>query len=145
MVADCIPLVFVGGASQQKPIIGVAHAGRRGLLGGVIEQTIGEMIYRGAQNIQVWVGPSICGKCYEVPEDMRRESVAQIPAIDSQTSWGTPALDLPQAALSILNDLDQVTIVHRDLAACTLEHENLFSHRRGAPEGRFAGLVWVEE
>lgn len=145
MVADCIPLIFVGVTANGTPIIGVAHAGRRGLLDGVIEQTVGDMIYRGASEIDAWIGPSICGRCYEVPEPMREESVALIPEIYAETSWGTPALDLPAAAEAILNQLGKVRGVYRDLSDCTLENENLFSHRRGLPEGRIAGLVWVEK
>lgn len=144
MVADCIPVVLVGETAQQKPILAVAHAGRRGLLDGVIQQTVGEMLYRGAVKIQVWLGPSICGRCYEVPVQMQRESVEQIPQISSQTSWGTPALDLPAAAKALLEQMPQVTQVHTELATCTFEDSTVFSHRRGEPQGRIAGLVWTE-
>lgn len=149
MVADCIPLVFVGEyAVTGQPFLGVAHAGRRGLLDGVIQRQVEAMVQNGAENIQVWIGPSICGRCYEVPEAMRQESAELIPQVYSSTSWGTPGLDLPAGARAVLASLPQVTRVHSDLAACTFEHEHLFSHRGHTqsqePAGRIAGLVWVE-
>ncbi|MBF0807442.1 laccase domain-containing protein [Rothia nasimurium] len=149
MVADCIPLVFVGEhAVTGRPVLGVAHAGRRGLLDGVIQRQVEAMAQKGAENIQAWTGPSICGRCYEVPEAMRQESAELIPQVYSTTSWGTPGLDLPAGARAVLAALPQVTRVHSDLAACTFENEHLFSHRghtqRQEPAGRIAGLVWVE-
>ncbi|MGH1977653.1 polyphenol oxidase family protein [Rothia sp. L_38] len=149
MVADCIPLVFVGEhAVTGQPVLGVAHAGRRGLLDGVIQRQVEAMAQNGAENIQAWIGPSICGRCYEVPEAMRQESAELIPQVYSSTSWGTPGLDLPAGARAVLASLPQVTRVHSDLAACTFEHEHLFSHRghtqKQEPAGRIAGLVWVE-
>lgn len=148
MVADCIPLVFVGEHRQTgAPILGVAHAGRRGLLDGVIQAEVQDLIARGAGTIRAWVGPSICGNCYEVPEDMRAESTELIPEVFSRTSWGTPGLDLPAGARAVLTGLPEVTEVRETLAACTLENPDLFSHRglaRGREAGRIAGLVWVE-
>ncbi|WP_237205022.1 polyphenol oxidase family protein [Rothia nasimurium] len=148
MVADCIPLVFVGEhALTGQPVLGVAHAGRRGLLDGVIQRQVEAMAQNGAENIQAWIGPSICGRCYEVPESMRQESAQLIPQVYATTSWGTPGLDLPAGARAVLESLPQVTQVHSNLAACTFEEERLFSHRghtqKQEPAGRIAGLVWV--
>lgn len=149
MVADCIPLIFVGEHQETgTPLLGVAHAGRRGLLDGVIEATVGELVARGAQNIRVWIGPSICGRCYEVLADMQKESIRILPEVASTTSWGTPALDLPAGARAVLQKLPVVSEVSDDLGACTLETEQLFSHRAmasGREAGRIAGLVWVEK
>lgn len=148
MVADCIPLVFVGEQAQSgQPVLGVAHAGRRGLLDGVIQRQVEAMVQSGAKNIQAWIGPSICGRCYEVLESMRQESAQLIPQVYATTSWGTPGLDLPAGARAVLESLPQVTQVHSNLAACTFEEERLFSHRghtqKQEPAGRIAGLVWV--
>lgn len=149
MVADCIPLVFVGEhRATGSPILGVAHAGRRGLLDGVIEAAVQELLARSAENIRVWIGPSICGRCYEVPADMHRESSRLLPEVASTTSWGTPALDLPAGAHAVLQKLPAVAEVSDEFGACTLETEQLFSHRAvagGREAGRIAGLVWVEK
>lgn len=149
MVADCIPLVFVGEhRANGSPILGVAHAGHRGLLDGVIEAAVQELLARSAVNIRVWIGPSICGRCYEVPADMHRESSRLLPEVASTTSWGTPALDLPAGAHAVLQKLPAVAEVSDEFGACTLETEQLFSHRAvagGREAGRIAGLVWVEK
>jgi YfiH family protein len=149
MVADCLPVVFASRPSGGSDLVGptaVAHAGRRGLLDGVLEATVDRLRAAGAGDapgeIEAWMGPGICGRCYEVPEAMRREGVARIPATHSVTSWGTPALDLPAGAEAVLRQLG--VTVHRE-DRCTVEDERLFSHRRAPGEGRFAGLVWRTE
>ena len=48
----------------------------------------------GATAVEAWVGPHICGACYEVPEALQSEVAAREPASLSTTSWGTPALDI---------------------------------------------------
>lgn len=143
MVADCIPLVLVG-ENSQGPVLAVAHAGRRGLLDGVIQEAVSRMRAKGAQEIRIWLGPSICGHCYEVPQSMQEESEAIAPGISSTSSWGTPALDLPARAETIARGLPGVVSVDRSLAVCTLENKEVFSHRRG-DAGRIAGLVWIED
>lgn len=149
MVADCIPLLFLGqGPQLDTPLLGVAHAGRRGLLDGVIEAEVEALLAQGAQSLTVWIGPSICGSCYEVPEDLYQESVNQLPSLAARTSWGSPALDLPAGARAILESLPQVEEVRSQLAGCTYEDENLYSHRAhlnlGRPAGRIAGLIWLD-
>lgn len=143
MVADCIPMVLVG-RRESAPVLAVAHAGRRGLLDGVIQETVAQMRREGAEDIRIWLGPSICGSCYEVPQEMRAESEELAPGIGSETSWGTPALDLPGYAAKLAEQLPGVVSVDRSLATCTFENDQVFSHRRGEP-GRIAGLVWIEE
>ena len=146
MVADCLPVVFAsrpdGGSGLTGPTA-VAHAGRRGLFDGVLEATVERLRRYGAGaapgDVQAWVGPGICGRCYEVPEAMHRDGADRIPATASTTSWGTPALDLPAGAAAVLDRLG--VEVHR-VDRCTFEDDQLYSHRRAPDQGRFAGLVW---
>jgi YfiH family protein len=141
MVADCIPLVLVGvGASG--PVLAAVHAGRPGLFSGVIPAAVEQMRASGAVDIRAWLGPSVCGNCYEVPAELRDEVAALLPAAWSTTTWGTPALDLPGGAASQLDALG-VPIEYR--GPCTLENESLFSYRRDSRSGRFAGLVWSHD
>lgn len=140
MVADCVPVVLAGQASGGRPVLGVAHAGRPGVAGGVIPATLARMRAEGAESIQAWIGPSICGSCYEVPEGMRADVAAAVPATWATTSWGTPGLDLPAGARSQL-EADGVTVEYS--GPCTLENEDLFSYRGNPATGRFAGLVWT--
>ncbi|MFE4542511.1 polyphenol oxidase family protein [Arthrobacter sp. NPDC056727] len=141
MVADCIPLVLVG-AGASGPVLAAVHAGRPGLFSGVIPAAVEQMRAAGATDIRAWLGPSVCGSCYEVPAGLREEVSAVLPSAWSTTSWGTPALDLPGAAASQLDALG-VPVEYR--GPCTLENDSLFSYRRDSRSGRFAGLVWTHE
>ncbi len=140
MVADCVPVLL---AERSSGVIGAAHAGRRGLLDGVLDATVEAMASLGAspQNIRAVVGPSVCGKCYEVPEQMARESVERQPALASRTSWGTPALDLPAGTVAELQaaglQRECIDVIER----CTLETNDLFSYRRDPYTGRFVGVI----
>ncbi|APX00680.1 polyphenol oxidase family protein [Arthrobacter sp. QXT-31] len=141
MVADCIPLVLVGSAAS-GPVLAAVHAGRPGLFSGVIPAAVEQMRSAGATDIRAWLGPSVCGNCYEVPAELRDEVSAVLPSARSTTSWGTPALDLPGGAASQLEALG-VPIEYR--GPCTLESDSLFSYRRDSRSGRFAGLVWTHD
>ncbi|HKS01344.1 MAG TPA: polyphenol oxidase family protein, partial [Arthrobacter sp.] len=141
MVADCIPLVLVG-TGTSSPVLAAVHAGRPGLFSGVIPAAVEEMRAAGATDIRAWLGPSVCGSCYEVPAELREEVAAALPSAWSTTSWGTPALDLPGGAVSQLDALG-VPVEYR--GPCTLENDSLFSYRRDSRSGRFAGLVWTHD
>lgn len=141
MVADCIPLVLVGDGSA-GPVLGAVHAGRPGLASGVIPAALDQLRTAGARDIRAWLGPSICGNCYEVPAELRADVAAVVPSAWSTTSWGTPALDLPAGAASQLEAAD-VQIEYR--GPCTLETDALYSYRRDRQSGRFAGLAWTHE
>ena len=141
MVADCIPVILAG-VSTDGPVLAVAHAGRPGLAGGVIPAALERMASLGATGIRAWLGPSICGHCYEVPGAMQEEVVAAVPASRSTTSWGTPGLDLPAGARSQLENAG-VTVEYS--GPCTFETPSLYSYRRDRHTGRFAGVVWCHE
>ena len=80
----------------------------------------------------------MCGACYEVPEEMRDEVAAVVPAAWATTRWGTPALDLGAGVRAQL-DRAGVATVH-DVGGCTREDDALPSYRRdGAAASRFAG------
>jgi YfiH family protein len=141
MVADCIP-VLLAGESAEGPVLAAVHAGRPGLAGGVIPAAVGSMASLGASGIRAWLGPSICGNCYEVPAGMQAEVAAVVPAARSTTSWGTPGLDLPGGARS---QLERLGISVEYTGPCTLETASLFSYRRDKNTGRFAGVVWCHD
>lgn len=145
MVADCVPIVLVGEravAGRAAPVLGVVHAGRPGMAAGVVPAAVARMRALGAEDLAAWVGPSICGHCYEVPEAMRAEVAALVPAAWCTTSHGTPGLDLPAGVRSQLA-ADDVAVEYA--GGCTREDADLFSYRRDNRTGRFAGLVWTEE
>jgi len=137
MVADCLPVLFAG-TRPGGVVTAAAHAGRRGLLDGILLNTVAALRSAGARDLMGWVGPGVCGRCYEVPEAMLADA-QHLPGAESRTRWGTPALDLPAAALHQLKSLGVSAV---QVPGCTMEEPALFSHRRDAPTGRFAGLVW---
>jgi YfiH family protein len=142
MVADCVPVVLVGDRAEgEAPVLAVVHAGRPGVASGVVPAAVARMRGLGAAGLSAWIGPSVCGGCYEVPEDMRDDVAARVPAAWCTTSRGTPGLDLPAAVRSQLQDAG-VSVEYS--GNCTLEDENLFSYRRDRSTGRFAGLVWTD-
>lgn len=133
MVADCIPLLL-----KSPEIVAAVHVGRKGLVNEVTRKTLELMREMGATHITAIIGPSICGKCYEVSEDIHNEVVALHPFAASRTPHGTHALDLPAALRSVLSD-EGVAIVNK--FKCTVEDNELFSYRRDGVTGRQAGLI----
>jgi copper oxidase (laccase) domain-containing protein len=84
------------------------------------------------------IGPAICGKCYEVPQELQDEVIAAHPLARSTTRTGTPALDLPRALIAALAEVNVPVGIS---AGCTLEDENSFSYRRNQITGRQAGVI----
>lgn len=140
MVADCLPVVLAG-PTASGAATAVAHAGRRGLLDGVLQATVDRLRSAGAGPLQAWIGPAICGRCYEVPAAMAEEAERLMPGIAGTTSWGTPALDLPAAAAALLAGLG---VAVEASGVCTREDHAYYSYRRDPKTGRFAGLVWTD-
>jgi YfiH family protein len=140
MVADCVPVVLVGADAGGGPVLGVVHAGRPGVASGVVPAAVARMRDLGAEGISAWIGPSVCGRCYEVPAAMRAEVGALVPATWCETSHGTPGLDLPAG---VRQQLEAHCVPVAYSGGCTLEDGRLFSYRRDPSTGRFAGLVWA--
>ncbi|MGA4669711.1 peptidoglycan editing factor PgeF [Propionibacteriaceae bacterium Y1923] len=137
-VADCVPVML---ADTTSGVLGAAHAGRVGFLDGVLVNTVTRMRELGARDIVAWIGPHVCGDCYEVPAEMADAVRADHPEMVTTTSWGTPALDLGAGCELQLVELG-VEAVRLD--PCTRTSDDLHSHRRdGADSGRLAGLVWL--
>ena len=135
MVADCIPLLL-----SSSTVVGAVHVGRRGLMNSVAVKAVDAMRKLGADQIHAQLGPSICGRCYEVPQELADEVVAQHPAASSLTNNLTPALDLPRALIA---DLVAIGVTYEASTICTLENDEYFSYRRHNITGRNAGVVWL--
>lgn len=135
LVADCTPVLLADAAAG---VVGAVHAGRPGMTKGVVAEAVTAMRERGARDLVAVVGPSVCGRCYEVPEQLRRE-VAAIAPVSAAVSWtGTPAVDVAAGVVSQLRSYDvDVTWV----AGCAREDPRLYSYRRDGRTGRFAGIV----
>jgi YfiH family protein len=140
LVADCAPVLVADGPAR---IVGVAHAGRAGLVAGVVPALVAAMTQAGASpsRMSVVIGPMICGACYEVPADLRHAVEQAVPGTGCVTRSGTPGIDIRAglaAQLASAGVLD-VTSDRR----CTAETPELFSYRRDGPTGRFAGVIWL--
>ncbi len=141
VTADCVP-VLMGDA--RAGVVAAVHAGRVGAQKGVVARAVEAMREAGAhpEDISVLLGPSVSGRNYEVPAAMADEVEAALPGSRTRTSRGTPGLDLRAGIARQLMDLG-VTAIDAD-PRCTVDDRNLFSHRRDAPTGRLASLVWME-
>jgi len=135
MVADCIPLLL-----SSSTVVGAVHVGRRGLMNSVAVKAVDAMRKLGADQIHAKLGPSICGRCYEVPQELADEVVAKHPAASSLTNNLTPALDLSRALIA---DLVASGVTYEASTICTLENDEYFSYRRHNITGRNAGVVWL--
>jgi YfiH family protein len=138
LVADCVPVLL---ADAEAGLVGAAHAGRRGLLVGVVQATLARMLERGArpERVVAAIGPAAGGCCYEVPEAMRDQACAQLPALAARTRWGTTALDLRAGCAAVLRAEGVREI--RLVGGCTIEDTSSYSYRRQGLTGRFAGVV----
>ena len=141
VTADCVP-VLMGDA--RAGVVAAAHAGRVGAQKGIVVRTLAAMVARGAhvEDVSVLLGPAVSGPNYEVPDAMAAEVEAVLPGSRTTTAKGTAALDLRAGIVRQLTDLG-VKAIDVD-ARCTVADPDLFSHRRGAPTGRLASVVWME-
>jgi YfiH family protein len=136
--ADCVPVLLADPATGW---IAAVHSGRPGLAAGVLPAAITELRACGAQPATAWIGPHVCGACYEVPADLCEEVAALVPEARSTTSWGTPALDLGAGIRAQLREAGVADV--REVGACTREDPHWPSYRRdGALATRFAGVIW---
>ena len=138
LVADCVPVVL---SDPAEGVVGVAHAGRRGLAAGVVPAVLAALRDLGARRVEAHVGPSVCARCYEVPPAMRDEVAAVVPVSASVTRTGTASLDLAAGVAAQLVDGGATVEVH---PGCTAERDDLYSYRRDGVTGRFAGLAWLD-
>jgi hypothetical protein len=138
MTADCLPLLFCAADGSEVAAI---HAGWRGLLAGVIGNTVSAM-----QNtdLLVWLGPAIGPDCFEVGAEVRTaflgKSAAFMTAFKQQSNgkWLADIYQLARIDLAMLG-IDKVY----GGGFCTVtEHERFYSYRRDKQTGRMATLIW---
>jgi len=144
--ADCLPVTL----HSPEGIIGVAHAGWRGLAAGVVARTVAAMTELGATITHSHVGPFICGACYEFgADDLARLADQFGDRVRSITSDRTAGLDLGELfKASMGHPAVEVPGGHlgaRGLAPCTAqEPDRWFSYRARAESERMATVIWRE-
>lgn len=153
MVADCLPVLFTDDTGSR---VAAAHAGWRGLAGGVLEHTVAGMQARGgdappldAARIQAWLGPCIGPRAFEVGAEVKEAFVAWRPeaagCFAPASANGKWMADLAELARQRLQAAGIDAIYGNDSSDgwCTVNNPlRLFSHRRDGVSGRFAALVW---
>ncbi|WP_258557653.1 peptidoglycan editing factor PgeF [Rhodococcus sp. AG1013] len=139
--ADCVPILL---SDDEAGVIAAVHAGRIGARIGIVPKVIGAMIEQGArpERIGAFLGPAASGRQYEVPAAMQADVEKFLPGTATRTVKGTPGLDL-RAGLRRQLLAAGVSGVAED-PRCTIEDATLFSHRRGAPTGRLAAVIWMD-
>jgi YfiH family protein len=141
-VADCMPVLF---AARDGSAVGAAHAGWRGLAGGVLEATI-TALARPASELIVWLGPAISQPNFEVGDEVRAAFIAHDPAAASAF------MSNPRGRWQC----DLYTLARQRLAALGISHisggehctyadkARFFSYRRDGRCGRMAALIWLD-
>ena len=141
MTADCLPL-FV--SNKDGTMVGIAHAGWRGLASGIVENLIKSFNSDG-DNLVVHLGPAISKKCFEVGDEVKSLYLSK--NINFERSFTRSKnknyLDLYDAARVVLEGFQINSISGGD--RCTFqESNNFFSYRRdGINSGRMAHLIWM--
>ena len=145
LTADCLPVLL---ARVDGGRVGVAHAGWRGLVGGVLEATLAQMD-AAADEVVAWIGPGIGAAAYEVGAEVRDACLAACgPAADAFFAAGRPGhwqFDLGGLARHRLGSAGVVS-VHGGAWCTHTDAERFFSHRRdgaAAPTGRMTTLIWL--
>lgn len=143
MTADCLPVLF---AARDGSMVAAAHAGWRGLQGGILEATLHQFASR---EVIVWLGPAIGPSAFEVGPEVREAFLSRQPGAD--TCFSKSGKDRYHADLY---RLARLTLTGAGLEAsaifggerCTfLETAAFFSYRRDRTTGRMATLIWREE
>jgi YfiH family protein len=138
--ADCVPVVLVGDGA-----LGVAHAGWRGLVAGVVGATAAAMAELGAPPVRAVVGPSIRAGCYEFgAADLDVVAARWGEEVRATTRDGRPALDVTAGVRAALAEVGVLDV--GDDGACTAcEPERYWSYRARGEAGRVATVAWLDD
>lgn len=146
--ADCTPILFASGDGK---VVGAAHAGWKGAIGGVLASTVERMRELGARDIHAAIGPTISQANYEVGPEFQEQFLARdaanarffVPAVKPQHFM----FDLPGFVRTQLEALELASI--EDLALCTYADEQRFfsyrrtTHRREPDYGRQLSAICI--
>jgi purine-nucleoside/S-methyl-5'-thioadenosine phosphorylase / adenosine deaminase len=138
LTADCLPVLFATADGRQ---VAAAHAGWRGLLAGVIEQTLCKL---NNKDVLIWLGPAIGSQCFEVGNEVRQAFLTQSAEFSGafvQHTANKWLADIYQLARCILQREGFNTIYGGDFCTVTAATD-FFSYRRDGETGRMATLIW---
>jgi hypothetical protein len=147
LTADCLPVLF---ADLSGKVVGAAHAGWRGLAGGVLGATLAAMRDAGAGEITAWMGPAIGPSAFEVGEDVRASFEAALPNADLRNEFlpypGRSGKYLANifALARLMLARDGVTRAWGGEHCTVSERERFYSYRRDGVTGRQVSLIWIK-
>ena len=142
LTADCLPVLLCDRSGTR---VGVAHAGWRGLLNGILPAGVARL-GSAPEDVLAWLGPAIGQAAYEVGADVRDAfaalgSAAELRfAANGRGRWQADLYGLARDALAAAG----VRSIHGGEFCTYTETERFFSHRREAPCGRMAALIWLD-
>ncbi|MBQ5947608.1 peptidoglycan editing factor PgeF [Massilia sp. ST3] len=146
LTADCLPVLF---ADLDGKVVGAAHAGWRGLAGGVLGATVAAMRKAGAGEITAWMGPAIGATAFEVGPDVLEAFTNALPGADVRPAFqpypgreGKYLADMFALARLMLAK-DGVTRVHGGTLCTATAPERFYSYRRDGVTGRQVSLIWL--
>jgi polyphenol oxidase len=142
MTADCLPVLL---ADRRGTRVGAAHAGWRGLAAGILPAAVAAMRLP-ATDLLAWLGPAIGPEAYEVGDEVRAAFVGRdtgAGAAFTPNGHGRWQADLYALARLSLASAG-VTAVYGGGSCTFTEPASYFSHRREAPCGRIASMIWLE-
>ena len=142
LTADCLPVLL---CDREGTRVAAAHAGWRGLAGGVVESALRAMGVA-PDRVFAWLGPAIEQDMFEVGPEVREQFVARSAANSAAFSenargrWQADLYDLARRELARLG----VTQVFGGGFRCYGDRDRFFSFRRDGTTGRMATLVWMK-
>ncbi len=142
LTADCLPVLFCDRAGS---VVAAAHAGWRGLAGGVLEAAVAAMQVPPGE-VLAWMGAAIGPQAFEVGDDVREAFVAQ----HAEAAAAFVSQPVPGKWLADIYRLARIRLARVGVHAvygggrCTFnETDRFFSYRRDGVTGRMASLVWL--
>jgi YfiH family protein len=141
-IADCLPVLF---AARDGSVVGAAHAGWRGLAGGVLEATV-RALESEPRELVAWLGPAIGPEHFEVGAEVRAAFLERDPQAERAfvpNSRGRWQCDLYALARARLNALG-VTATSGGGWCTFADPQRFFSFRRTGRCGRMTALIWLE-
>jgi YfiH family protein len=144
LTADCLPVLLCDAMGR---VVGAAHAGWRGLLNGVLENTVQAMRAEGADRITAWLGPAIGPQRFEVGPEVHAAFVARDARHDTAFK---PLAVSPGKYLADIYGLARLALAEAGVdrisggGFCTVsDAARFYSYRRDGVTGRFASLIWI--
>jgi len=144
LTADCLPVLFCDRAGS---VVAAAHAGWRGLAGGVLEATVAAMRVP-PDDILAWMGAAIGPQAFEVGDEVRQAFVGQHP--QAAEAFVPHPASVPGKWLADIYRLARIRLNHAGVRAiygggrCTFnEADSFYSYRRDGVTGRMASLIWL--